>query len=360
MSDQVAAARQRVVDQAEDALYAAMSDEEIAERKQLSAQLRREQFAEHVRNERAQLAAERAAGDRERRIRQEDAATDDLLRREQASAARWRRRAAAEADKLTSNDALIAQVARLLVITKRVLVGLATIGMAWTAVNVQKNLVPDNNMATPMFWLSYGVEALFSGVLVMLMLSSAAAARAGLDQAKAEGGPSGSVSKGRGFDLAKWSRYGQEALLLSVSLGLCAGPELHAGNELKALEYAVAPIGVAVVVWAYNHITGRLSAALVKLSVPQPSVKLDEEGVALLGHAQRAFAGMQAGELHASAAADGGGVPAATQLARYLEVSKPIAMRVRDVMKSMSRGQVVISVADQEEATAAAVVTPLR
>jgi hypothetical protein len=44
---------------------------------------------------------------------------------------------------------------------------------------------------------------------------------------------------------------------------------------------------------------------------------------------------MHVGLLRPSEAEDGGGVPAASKLAQYLNLSKPDAMEVRDAMKRL-------------------------
>ncbi|NKQ59221.1 hypothetical protein HFP15_40920 [Amycolatopsis sp. K13G38] len=230
----------------------------------------------------------------------------------------WRQRAAHAAERLTSHDMRLAQLTRQLTWTRRVLITLMAVGMAWSAVNVQHNLVPSGNSAEALFWVSYGVEALVSGCLIVLLMTSATLERWGYDRAR----------HGR-------SGYALEAVLVFVSLGLNIGTPLSHGDVPLALEYSVAPLMVGALVGTYNYATGALSRVLAEQAhadIRQRYAGLLADGE-LLALAGRGLAAMNDGVLRPSTAEDGGGVPSASALASGLGVSKPRACQVRDAMK---------------------------
>jgi hypothetical protein len=347
LADRVADAEYRTQYQDNPALYDSMDDAEIDAKVKAYRENRARRLAEEIRNEQAEIAAAEKAGERSRRIAAEEADAEDERRAEASTQARWRRRAAATSERLTSTDARLAELAKLLVVGRKILLWLLPVGMLWSGINVQHNLVPDGNMANPLYWVSFGVEALISGALVFLMLTSAALARSGMTPAA---------------DASWWQRYSRylaESGLVLVSVLLNTATPFLAGHTLLALEYAVPGLAVGLLVWVYNHMTDRLSAAIVALSAPAPTIVLDEAGLVVLGHAQRGFALMTEGVLQPSTAQDGGGVPAGGQLARHLSLSKPIANQVRDMMKTIARGDVkiVVPAVDQEQRPTMAVVS---
>ncbi len=230
----------------------------------------------------------------------------------------WRQRAAHAAERLTSHDMRLAQLARQLTWTRRLLITLMAVGMAWSAVNVQHNLVPSGDRGEPLFWVSYGVEALVSGCLIVLLMTSATLA-----------------SWGYSREQHRRNGYALETMLVLVSLGLNIGTPLAHGDIRLALEYAVAPLMVGALVWTYNYATGALSRVLAEQAgadVRQRYAELLADGE-LLALAGRGFAAMNAGELRPSIAEDGGGVPSGGALASYLQLSKPRGNNVRDAMK---------------------------
>ncbi|MFD8497971.1 hypothetical protein [Amycolatopsis sp. NPDC059657] len=285
------------------------------------------------RRRRARAASRRAwAEDRQARK------IENLKAREQLKQAyadadmnRWRDRAAAQSERLTSHDIKTAQLARQLAWTKRTLVALVAIGMAWSGVNVQHNLVPSNDMSEPLYWIAYGIDGMLLGGLLVLMLTSATMSRwQQVDERTA----------GR---LGRFGGYALELVLTLVSLGLNTIPQIAHGNLGKAFEYMVPPLAVAVLLWVYNWSTRSLSLTLVAATKPKPTFALSETNLVLLGQAQRAFALLEEGVLQPSTAPDGCGVPAGGQLATHLKVSKPIANSIRDLMKAIVRGDLQIA-----------------
>lgn len=232
-----------------------------------------------------------------------------------ATMQQWRRRASYAAERLTSHDMRLAQLVRQLTWTRRLLIALIAIGMAWSAVNVQHNLVPSGDSSQPLFWVSYGVEALVSGCLIVLLMTSATLA-------------SWNYSRAR-------NGYALEAGLVTVSLLLNIGTPLSRGDVQLALEYAVAPLMVGALVWTYNYATGQLSKVLAEQAgsdLRQRYADLLADGE-LLVLAGRGLAALNDGSLRPSTATDGGGVPSASALASGLGVSKPRGCQVRDAMK---------------------------
>lgn len=230
------------------------------------------------------------------------------------------------------------------------------------------------------------------GTLVLLMLTSATTARAGMHQRK-------ELVKGW-----KASRYLQEAAILLGSLALNSGTHLVNGEEMAAAKAAIPSVMIGMLVWAYNHITNQLSATLLKLTDDlethetlvsdfetaqaeieaqrereaalqrqldeqataiqaltaeterlqeerdnRKAVVLDEKTLPLLPHAVRGFEGLAAGTLTASIMADGGGVPAGSQLATRLGLPKPIANDVRDLMKVLASGDAKLVIGELGE-----------
>lgn len=284
----------------------------------LEMEKREQQRRQELEHFRANLEDDNADFQTSRKLRKSARKFKHAQAKATATMDEWRRRAAHTAERLTSHDMRLAQLARQLTWTRRVLITLMAIGMAWSAVNVQNNLVPSGNTAEPLFWVSYGVEALVSGCLIVLLMTSATLERWGYP--RAQNGRSG---------------YWLEAGLVLVSLGLNIGTPLSRGDVALALEYSVAPLMVGALVWTYNHTTGRLSRVLAEQAhadIRQRYAELLADGE-LFALAGRGIAAMNDGSLRPSSAEDGGGVPSASALASGLGVSKPRACQVRDAMK---------------------------
>ncbi|MBN9748632.1 hypothetical protein DMP23_47485 [Amycolatopsis sp. A1MSW2902] len=377
------------------ALFEAPDLDEIDARIAAEKQLRALQLAHRVREDKAAIDQLDREAQRQRSRAEKDAAEEDRRRNEEADIQRWKQRAGDRAEQLTSKSAQLAETAKLLVTAKKAIIAGIILLLAWSGVNVQQQLVPGNELGNPLFWISYALDVTLGGTLVLLMLTSATTARAGMGQRK---------TLVRGWRV---SRYLQEAAILAASLALNSGTHLAHGELLLAAKAAIAPVMVGMLVWAYNHITGQLSTTLLKLTddlhaheqlvsdldaarreideqrereeglrswlkdvqktldtvsaeahalraerEARPEVVLDERTLPLLPHALRGFEGMAAGSLTPSIVADGGGVPASTQLASKLGLPKPVAIEVRDLMKKLAKGDTKLVVAEAEAAPA--------
>lgn len=394
LAERVAAADERVQTlNRSGALFEALSDDEINAKIAAAKRQRALELAQQVRESEAAIEARELEARRLRSLAEKDAAEKDRRRNEEAEIRRWKQRAGDTAEQLTSKAAQLAETAKLLVTGKRAIIGGIVLLLIWSGVNVQQQLVPGNDMADPLYWASYALDITLGGTLVLLMLTSATTARAGMNHRTA-------LVKGW-----RWSRYLQEAAILAASLALNTGTHLRNGELLLAAKSAIPPIMVGMLVWAYNHITNQLSETLLKLTDDletheqlvrdleaahseieaqrlreealqgqladqaaavqaltaetaqlqaerdgREEVVLDEKTLPLLPHALRGFAGMAAGTLTASIVADGGGVPAGSQLASRLNLSKPVANDVRDLMKKLATGDAKLVIGEQEQA----------
>ncbi|WP_410597816.1 hypothetical protein [Amycolatopsis sp. lyj-23] len=392
LSERVAAAEERVrVIERSNALFEAPSDDEIDARIAAGRRLRALALDQEVREGEAEIEARELEASRLRALARKDAAEQDRRRAEEAEIRRWKLRAGDKAEQLTSKSAQLAETAKLLVTGKRAIIAGIVLLLIWSGVNVQQQLVPGNDVGDPLFWISYALDVTLGGTLVLLMLTSATTARAGMNHRN-------ELVKGW-----KWSRYLQEAAILGASLALNTATHLRNGEHLLAAKSAIPPIMVGMLVWAYNHITNQLSETLLKLTDDletheqlvrdleaarseidaqrqreealqgqlaeqaaalqslnaetamlvaerdsREEIVLDEKTLPLLPHALRGFEGMATGALTASIVADGGGVPAGSQLASRLGLSKPVANDVRDLMKKLATGNAKLVVGEPE------------
>ncbi|RBO87949.1 hypothetical protein [Nocardia puris] len=242
LAEQQRRARQRLDDEADDAFTSALSNRE--------------------------LLANRAAAEMIRGLERKD-----QLRLAKATIRhRARRRRAEFADAEAFADAVAmhrrtvspeARVARLLRSSRRisaVLTGVMAVGIVWGAVNVQHNVAAGLPLSDPRFWLSFAIEPMVTVPLIAMMNLAATAAR-----------------EGRAIDRSRLVLV--EGALLALVLTLSTGPYIAARDFMRAIEFGVAPVMIAVV-------------------------------VVMHGVANREFAGMIASS-PALAAADGGKLPAA-------------------------------------------------
>lgn len=136
-----------------------------------------------------------------------------------------------------------------------VLVGTAVVGTIWSGVNVQHNLFPVAAFTDPLYWISFGFEALISVPLIVVMVTTAMAAQ-------------------RGREVNRRKVIGIEVALLSVSIMLNVGPHIgHGWREL--LEYGLAPVMVAVSVWLHPWVSSVFAGLIADaITTPQQAREL--------------------------------------------------------------------------------------
>jgi hypothetical protein len=307
LAERVAEARQRVQWQNDPALLEALSDAELeAQRKQ--AERQRARVAKQAdRDQRAAIERQDKAKTAEREM------ADETARDE-----RWHARAKHRRHRLTSPDARLAQLAYRERLSNRFLLSLVVVGMVWGGINVQHNLVPSGDLADPLYWVSYGVEAMISGCLAMIMMAT-------------------STFTQFGREINRGSAIAMEIALLTLSIGLNSGPRFAAGDVTHGFEYLFPPVMVGVVLWLHGWLSARYAQLIGEIGAAgdtEPG-RLGRDIAELLDHVRRANDAMRVGLLRPSEAQDGGGVPAAGKLAAFLNLSKPDAIEVRDAMKRL-------------------------
>ncbi|MBC7301105.1 MAG: hypothetical protein H5T78_09135 [Nocardia sp.] len=240
LAQQVATARDKLPLQHDTALYDALSDDEIRAERELAEWIR----AQRRKQRRRSVVDELAADQRDRR-------TGTLIRRTDEADARWHRKALAARRRVSSADARLAQLYRRSEWSSRALIGVVVLGMVWAGVNVQRNLVPSGDMSDPLYWLSYGIEAMISIPIIVIMVAATTAARWGRELER------GKVIV---FELA----------LLGTTIALNAGPHLAAGSFGRAAEFAIAPVMVGVVIWLHAWVSARYAMLIESASVELP------------------------------------------------------------------------------------------
>ena len=191
---------------------------------------------------------------RSRRRRQLKAA-DKAERREQRTATQlanashrdreWLQRALSARRRALTPDAQLARVFRRSTVTARVLIGVVVLGMLWAGINVQSNIVPDRDASNPLFWISFGIEAMFSVPLILIMLHAQTAAELG-EQTQ------------RGTIIVL------EVALLGGSIALNAGPHYAAGELGRGLEFSAAPVMIGVAIWLHAWLSNRYARLIAK------------------------------------------------------------------------------------------------
>ncbi|BDT94219.1 hypothetical protein IFM12275_41950 [Nocardia sputorum] len=240
LAQQVETARGKLPLQLDPALLEVLSEREIAAERELAEWIRARRREQRRRAIEAELATER-------RDRKSAAA----LRRAEEADARWHRRALAARRRASSQDARLAQLYRRAEWSSRALIAVVVLGMVWAGVNVQHNLVPSGDMSDPLYWLSYGIEAMISIPIITIMVAATTAAR-------------------WGRELARGKVIFFEAALLGTTVALNTGPHLAAGDLGRAAEYAIAPVMVGVVIWLHAWVSARYAVLIDGAPVIDP------------------------------------------------------------------------------------------
>ncbi|MFF3566776.1 hypothetical protein ACFYXQ_03230 [Nocardia jiangxiensis] len=237
LADRVATARGKLPLQSDPALFAELSEAEIAAERELAEWMRKQRRQQRRRAVSAELAAEKR-----------DRSVALSVRRADDADARWHRRALAARRRVSNPDARLAQLYRRAEWSSRALIGVVVLGMLWAGVNVQHNLVPSGDMTDPLYWLSYGFEAMISIPIITIMVVATTAARWGRE-----------IARGKVVFL--------EVALLGVTIALNAGPHLVAGELARAAESAVAPVMVGVVIWLHSWVSARYAQLIDAIPV---------------------------------------------------------------------------------------------
>ncbi|WP_460745736.1 hypothetical protein [Nocardia goodfellowii] len=241
MAERVATARGKLPLQHDAALVEVLSEDEIAAERELAEWIRQQRRGQRRRAVQDEIAAEK----RDRR-------TSTAIKRVEEADARWHRRALAARRRVANQDARLAQLYRRAEWSSRALIGVVVLGMVWAGVNVQHNLVPSGDMSDPLYWLSYGIEAMISIPIITIMVVATTAARWGREL------PRGKIVF---FEIA----------LLGTTIGLNAGPHLAAGHWGKAAEYSIAPVMVGVVIWLHAWVSARYAQLIDSVEVVDDS-----------------------------------------------------------------------------------------
>ncbi|QBS42893.1 hypothetical protein [Nocardia sp. CS682] len=227
LAQRVETARGKLPLQHDTALFEVLSEREIGAERELAEWVRAQRRKQRRRAVEAELAAEK----RDRR-------TAAKIRRADEADERWHRRALAARRRVSSEDARLAQLYRRAEWSSRALIAVVVLGMVWAGVNVQHNLVPSGDMSDPLYWLSYGIEAMISIPIITIMVAATTAAR-------------------WGRELARGKVIFFETALLGTTIALNAGPHLATGSFGRAAEYSIAPIMVGVVIWLHAWVSAR-------------------------------------------------------------------------------------------------------
>ncbi|MEU4344673.1 hypothetical protein AB0H00_25985 [Nocardia sp. NPDC023852] len=111
--------------------------------------------------------------------------------------------------------------------------GVMATGVLWGSVNVQNNLMAGSAIADPRYWLAFLVEPLITLPLIAIMHLATTASR-------------------EGHTIAKSKIVTIEAALLLLSVMLNVIPHVAAGEIQATIEFAIAPLMIAAVVWMHS------------------------------------------------------------------------------------------------------------
>ncbi|MBH0780358.1 hypothetical protein [Nocardia bovistercoris] len=226
LAEQLSTARGRLEllgGDAADVLAEVPSEAELAETREL-AEWRRAQLREA---DRAELASQLTAA---AKIRDAEAKIRDADIRDAVGA----RMALADQRRADSPASTIAELRRYGQGFRYGGAVVIAIGMIWSAVNVQQNIAP-GGPGDPMFWVSYMVEAMISGLLVMVAVGTAKHREAaGLE-------PSPGL---------KWAEFG----LFALTFVLNTYPYLAATHWYQASLHGVAPGLIGGALWIMHYL----------------------------------------------------------------------------------------------------------
>ncbi|MBF6339478.1 hypothetical protein IU450_26805 [Nocardia abscessus] len=252
LPDRVQIAHERLAHQDDPALLEALSERELAASRELAELVR--DYERHEKRARIQAAAD--AAERVRRTAAELAEREaaDLLRAAQAIG---------EQRHSSSPHAKVARLHQRKPRVLGLLAGVVAFSMLFSAVTVQQNIAPTGGVANPMFWLSYGLEALISAVLVALMLSTGDTAEWGVID-------------------RLWQVYTVEGVLLTASIALNTFPYFRVGDLAGIGIHAIAPIMIGVALVTHRLVAERYGRAIEQATAAVPDHEDLQERLAAL------------------------------------------------------------------------------
>ncbi|WP_280245238.1 hypothetical protein [Nocardia abscessus] len=252
LPDRVQIAHERLAHQDDPALLEALSERELAASRELAELVR--DYERHEKRARIQAAAD--AAERVRRTAAELAEREaaDLLRAAQAIG---------EQRHSSSPHAKVARLHQRKPRVLGLLAGVVAFSMLFSAVTVQQNIAPTGGAANPMFWLSYGLEALISAVLVALMLSTGDTAEWGVID-------------------RLWQVYTVEGVLLTASIALNTFPYFRVGDLAGIGIHAIAPIMIGVALVTHRLVAERYGRAIEQATAAVPDHEDLQERLAAL------------------------------------------------------------------------------
>jgi hypothetical protein len=122
----------------------------------------------------------------------------------------------------------------------RVMNGVVVTGVLWGSVNVQNNLMAGSAIADPRYWLAFLVEPLITLPLIAIMYLATTASQ-------------------EGHAIVKSKIVTIEAALLLLSVMLNVIPHVAAGDIQATIEFAIAPLMIAAVVWMHSFAAGEFA-----------------------------------------------------------------------------------------------------
>ncbi|MEV6259017.1 hypothetical protein AB0L97_37875 [Nocardia sp. NPDC051911] len=243
LEKRVQEARTVLAHQHDPALIDALSERELAEDRALAEAVR-----DHQRkDQQARLDSAAAAAERTR-------STVAALADREAEELLLAQRAISEARRATSPQSVLAHLYKRRTLVLRILTVVMIAAMAYSAVTVQHNIAPDGR-DNPLFWLSFALEGLISGVLIAIMLST-----------------SDTAQWIRIDDKDVWKTHVTEGVLLVLTVGLNTFPFLHWGDDNKGVDvygvgvHAIAPIMMGVALATHDRVSKRYGQAIAAVA----------------------------------------------------------------------------------------------
>ncbi|WP_433192129.1 hypothetical protein ACQP1G_25635 [Nocardia sp. CA-107356] len=236
-------ARKRLAEQTDEAFVDAKSDDELLAERAVEEDIRA--LARIARLGAARDAHRHEEGQRRLEIADAEAHAD----------------AVAACRRVASPAARVGRLFRSSQWVSRVMNGVVVTGVLWGSVNVQNNLMAGSAIADPRYWLAFLVEPLITLPLIAIMHLATTASR-------------------EGHVIAKSKIVTIEAALLLLSIALNVMPHAAAGDIQATIEFGIAPLIIAAVVWMHSFAAGEFA-----MMIGDSPAVADPVGVAAYGSA---------------------------------------------------------------------------